>query len=79
VSLAFTSYPSGRLYLVGVDDQKRVSFNERYLARAIALWGNQQRLQCEVSTDYLVTTDPLVPASVLRSQAVLALPVSELG
>jgi hypothetical protein len=39
VSPIFTSYQSGRLYLVGVDDQKRVSFHERYLARAMALWG----------------------------------------
>jgi uncharacterized protein (TIGR03032 family) len=44
VSLAFTSYQTGRLYLVGVDDQKRVSFHERYLARAMALWADPQRL-----------------------------------
>lgn len=44
VSLAFTSYQSGRLYLVGVDQQKRVSFHERYLARAMALWADPQRL-----------------------------------
>jgi uncharacterized protein (TIGR03032 family) len=44
VSLAFTSYQSGRLYLVGVDNQRRVSFHERYLARAMGLWADPQRL-----------------------------------
>ena len=44
VSLAFTSYQTGRLYLVGVDDQNRVAFQERFLARAMGLWADQQRL-----------------------------------
>jgi len=44
VSLAFTSYQSGRLYLVGVDDKGRVSFHERYLARAMGMWADQQRI-----------------------------------
>jgi hypothetical protein len=44
VSLAFTSYQTGRLYLVGVDDQRRVAFQERFLARAMGLWADQQRL-----------------------------------
>ena len=44
VSLAFTSYQSGRLYLVGVDEHRRVSFHERFLARAMGLWADPQRL-----------------------------------
>ena len=44
VSLAFSSYQSGRLYLVGVDEQGRVSFHERYLARAMGLWADPRRL-----------------------------------
>ncbi|MCP4779994.1 MAG: TIGR03032 family protein, partial [Hyphomicrobium sp.] len=44
VSLALTSYQTGRLYLVGVDDNKRVSFHERFLARAMGLWADPQRL-----------------------------------
>jgi len=44
VSLGFTSYQSGRLYLVGVDAQKRVAFHERFFARAMGLWGDSQRL-----------------------------------
>jgi uncharacterized protein (TIGR03032 family) len=52
VSLAFTSYQTGRLYLVGVDDQRRVSFHERYLARAMGLWADPQRLM--VSTLFQV-------------------------
>ena len=44
VSLAFTSYQSGRLYLVGVDERGAVSFHERFLARAMGLWSDGQRL-----------------------------------
>lgn len=44
VSLAFSSYQSGRLYLVGVDPEGKVSFHERYLARAMGLWADQQRI-----------------------------------
>ena len=44
VSLAFTSYQTGRLYLVGVDNQRRVSFHERHLVRAMGLWADPQRL-----------------------------------
>jgi uncharacterized protein (TIGR03032 family) len=44
VSLAFTSYQSGRLYLVGVTAEGRISFHERYLARAMGLWADPQRL-----------------------------------
>lgn len=43
-SLAFTSYESGRLYLVGVDERGAVSFHERFLARAMGLWSDGQRL-----------------------------------
>ena len=42
MSLAFTSYQTGRLYLV--DDNKRGSFHERFLARAMGLWADPQRL-----------------------------------
>ena len=44
VSIAFTSYQTGRLYLVGVDDKGLLSFHERFLARAMGLWGDPQRL-----------------------------------
>lgn len=43
-SLAFTSYQSGRLYLVGVDEKSAISFHERFLARAMGLWTDTQRL-----------------------------------
>ncbi len=44
VSLAFTSYQSGRLYLTGVGENKRISFHERYFARAMGLAADPQRL-----------------------------------
>jgi uncharacterized protein (TIGR03032 family) len=67
VSLAFTSYQSGRLYLVGVDAHNRVSFQERFLARAMGLWADPQRLL--VSTLF----------QVWRFENVLPLPHSGIG
>jgi uncharacterized protein (TIGR03032 family) len=44
LSLAITSYQSGRLYLVGSDAKGRVSFFERIFERAMGVVGNAQRL-----------------------------------
>ena len=44
LSLAITSYQSGRLYLVGADPKGRVSFFERIFERAMGVVGNAQRL-----------------------------------
>ena len=44
VSLAFTSYQSGRLYLLGADAQGRLSFHERIYQRAMGIVGNASRL-----------------------------------
>jgi len=44
ISLAITSYQSGRLYLVGSDAAGRVSFYERIFERAMGIVGNAQRL-----------------------------------
>lgn len=44
VSIAFSSYQSGRLYLVGVDKQERVSFHERFFARAMGLCADPQHI-----------------------------------
>lgn len=44
VSLAISSYQTGRVYLVGVDPQGRVSFFERIFERAMGLVGNAQRI-----------------------------------
>ncbi len=44
MSLGFSSYQSGRLYLVGVDGEMRVSFHERFFARAMGLWSDTQRI-----------------------------------
>ena len=43
LSLAFTSYQSGRLYLCG-SDGAQVHFHERLFVRAMALWTDPQRL-----------------------------------
>lgn len=43
-SLAFTSYQSGRVYLVGVDAQGRVAILEIITDRAMGLWADDQRL-----------------------------------
>jgi uncharacterized protein (TIGR03032 family) len=44
LSIAFTSYQSGRLYLLGADAQGRLSFHERIYQRAMGIVGNGQRL-----------------------------------
>lgn len=44
ISLAITSYQSGRVYLVGADKQGRVSFFERIFERAMGVVGNAQRI-----------------------------------
>ncbi|MGQ4658993.1 TIGR03032 family protein [Lysobacter sp. F6437] len=44
ISLAITSYQSGRVYLVGSDQQGRVSFFERIFERAMGVVGNAQRI-----------------------------------
>jgi uncharacterized protein (TIGR03032 family) len=44
VSLAFTSYQTGRLYLVGVDSEGGVAMHEVGTGRAMGLWADQQRL-----------------------------------
>ena len=44
LSLAITSYQSGRVYLVGSDKQGRVSFFERIFERAMGIVGNAQRM-----------------------------------
>jgi hypothetical protein len=43
VSLAFTSYQTSRLYLVGVNSTGQTAFHERFLARAMGLWTDPQR------------------------------------
>src|ERR1700727_859928 len=44
VSLAFTSYQTGRLYLVGVDEAQGLAIHEVGTGRAMGLWADQQRL-----------------------------------
>jgi uncharacterized protein (TIGR03032 family) len=44
VSIGFTSYQSGRLYLVGRNGAGGVSFHERFFQRAMGLFGSPQRL-----------------------------------
>ena len=44
VSLAISSYQTGRVYLVGCDGQGRVSFFERIFERAMGIVGNADRI-----------------------------------
>lgn len=43
VSIVFTSYQSGRRYLLGSDATGRLSFHERIYQRAMGVVGNGQR------------------------------------
>ena len=44
VSLAFTSYQTGQLFLVGAMPNGSVSFHQRNFARAMGLWADKQRI-----------------------------------
>jgi len=44
LSLAFTSYQTGRLYFVGVEPKGRISFFERVFERAMGVVGDSQRI-----------------------------------
>jgi uncharacterized protein (TIGR03032 family) len=44
VSLAFTSYQTGRLYLAGVDGERHLAIHEVGVGRAMGLWADAQRL-----------------------------------
>lgn len=44
LSLAFTSYQTGRLYLVGVEPKGKLSFFERIFERAMGIVGDSQRM-----------------------------------
>lgn len=44
VSFAFTSYQSGRVYLVGSNGDGRLSVHERHFDRAMALWAGSDTL-----------------------------------
>ncbi len=44
ISLAVTSYQTGRIYLIGCDSNGRVSFFERIFERAMGIVGNARRI-----------------------------------
>lgn len=44
VSLGFSTYQTGKVFLVGVGDDQRLSIFERTFDRAMGLWGNAQSL-----------------------------------
>ena len=44
ISLAFTSYQSGRVYMVGAEQSGKLSFHERIFQRAMGIVGNQKRI-----------------------------------
>ena len=44
MSFAFTSYQTGRLFLVGVDENRKLSMVQRQFTRAMGLYVNDQQL-----------------------------------
>jgi uncharacterized protein (TIGR03032 family) len=44
LSLAFTTYQSGKLFLIGLKPDGRLSVNERTFTRCMGLWGSAQTL-----------------------------------
>lgn len=64
-SLAFTSYQSGRVYLVGVDERERVAILEVITGRAMGLWANDQRLLVATQNQLWQYDNALLPGQVL--------------
>jgi uncharacterized protein (TIGR03032 family) len=68
LSLGFTSYQSGRLYLVGRNGAGGVSFHERFFQRAMGLWGSPQRLLLATMFQVWRFENVLNPGEVYRLQ-----------
>jgi uncharacterized protein (TIGR03032 family) len=65
VSLAFTSYQSGRVYLAGVDQQARVAILEIITGRAMGLWADDQRLVVATENQIWRYENILMPGQVM--------------
>jgi uncharacterized protein (TIGR03032 family) len=65
VSLAFTSYQSGRVYLVGVDQHARVAVLEIITGRAMGLWADDQRLIVATQNQIWEYENILMPGQVM--------------
>ena len=69
LSLGFTSYQTGRLYLVGVDASFRVAVHEVHVARAMGLWADPQRLVL-ATLNQIVRFENMLPPGQVMSHAV---------
>ena len=67
-SIAFTSYQSGRVYLVGVDGQGRVAILEILTGRAMGLWADDQRLVVAVLNQVWRYENILQPGQILEGK-----------
>lgn len=64
-SLAFSSYQSGRVYLMGIDEHGRVAILEVITGRAMGLWGNDQRLLVAAQNQVWQYENALLPGQLL--------------
>ncbi|MBU2580477.1 MAG: TIGR03032 family protein [Alphaproteobacteria bacterium] len=44
LSLAFTSYQTGRLYMVGISEEEKIAIHERQFSRAMGLYADSQKM-----------------------------------
>ncbi|MES3150929.1 TIGR03032 family protein [Sphingomonas faeni] len=61
MSLAFTSYQSGQLFLVGVDPEDRVAIDQQHFERAMGIHWNKGRLHLATGTQIIRFEDMLLP------------------
>lgn len=67
-SIAFSSYQSGRIYLLGVDDQARLAILEVITGRAMGLWADDQRFIAAAHNQVWEYTNILQPGQVLEGK-----------
>ncbi len=61
LSLALSSYQTGRLYLIGVRPDKRINFHEVGVGRAMGLWADQQRVLLATENQLIRFENVLAP------------------
>lgn len=67
-SLAFSSYQSGRVYLMGVDELGRLAVLEVLTGRAMGLWANDQRLIIATQNQLWRYENALLPGQILEGK-----------
>jgi len=66
VSLAFTSYQTGGLFLVGVDAQHRLAFHQVNVERAMGLWAGPEQIVLATRNQVIRFVNMLPPGETMN-------------